>query len=83
MRGAVTLWAASMLLATSLTGPVLAQSLTYPMKELEASQRDRVAMDKRMKREADEQRRKDKQRAAANVRQDAAARKAAAQPPRR
>jgi hypothetical protein len=72
-----------MLLATSLTGPVLAQSLTYPMKELEASQRDRVAMDKRMKREADEQRRKDKQRAAANVRQDAAARKAAAQPPRR
>jgi hypothetical protein len=72
-----------MLLATSLTGPVLAQSLTYPMKELEASQRDRVAMDKRMKREADEQRRKYKQRAAANVRQDAAARKAAAQPPRR
>jgi hypothetical protein len=37
-------------------------------------------MDKRMKRERDEQLRKDKERAAANVRQDAAAKKAASQP---
>jgi hypothetical protein len=36
-------------------------------------------MDKRMKRERDEQLRKDKERAAANVRQDAAAKKAASQ----
>jgi hypothetical protein len=80
MRIAVTLCAASMLVAAGLTAPALGQSLTYPIKELEASQRDRVAMDKRMKREGDEQRRKDKERDAVNARADAATKKAAAQP---
>lgn len=78
MRLAIAICATSMLLATSVS-PVRAQGLTYPLKELEASQRERVEIDKRMKREADEQRRKDKERTAANARADAATKKAAAQ----
>ncbi len=82
MRLAITLCATSMLLAASLS-TVRAQGMTYPLRELEASQRQRVEMDKRMKREADEQRRKDKERTAANARADAATKKAATQPERR
>jgi hypothetical protein len=57
-----------------------AAQVVNPLEELEASRRGSIEMDKRMKRERDEQLRKDKERAAANVRQDAAAKKAASQP---
>ena len=79
MRVAITLCAASMLLIAGLPA-VQAQTMTYPLKELEASRLQRIEMDKRMKREADEQRRKDRERIAANARADAATKKAAAQP---
>lgn len=58
--------------------PVHAQ--TKPFEELDASRRQRIAMDKRMAREAAEQRRKDRDRTAAGAR-DAAAERSAAQPP--
>ena len=54
--------------------------MTYPLKELKDSRRQRVGADKRIKREADEQRRKDKERTAANARADAATKTAATQP---
>ena len=57
-----------------------ASAQTRPFEELEASRRQRIEMDKRMAREAAEQRKKDKEKAAAGVR-DAAALKAASQPP--
>ena len=69
--------AASALIASAGAAPA---QMTYPLKELEASQRARVEADKRMKRETNAQLQKDKERAATNVRQDAAAKKAASQP---
>ena len=70
---------ASICLAASALVASPAQ-MTYPLKELAASQRERVEADKRMKRETNAQLQKDKERAATNVRQDAAAKKAASQP---
>jgi hypothetical protein len=57
-----------------------AQEATRPFEALEASRRAGIELDRRMKRDADDQRRRDKERAATNVRQDAAAKKAASQP---
>src|SRR5215218_4124675 len=76
MRAALFL--AAFIAAATATNPSAAQ-MTKPFEELEASRRDRIASDKRMAREAAEQRRKDKEKAAAGVR-DAAAQKAASQP---
>jgi hypothetical protein len=69
----------AMLIAGALiAAPAIAQ--TRPFEELEASRRQRIEMDKRMAREAAEQRRKDKERTAAGAR-DAAAQRSASQPP--
>ena len=59
-----------------------AAQMTHPLKELEASRRERIIMDQRMQRDGDEQRRKDKARAAGHLREDAAAAKAARPGPR-
>jgi hypothetical protein len=75
----VLVYLAVSLAAAVAVGPAFAQ-VTKPFEELEASRRDRIASDKRMAREAAEQRRKDKEKVAAGVR-DAAAQKAASQPP--
>ena len=77
MRAALFL-AASLLSAATVNSAVA--QVTRPLEELEASRRDRIAADKRMAREAAEQRKKDKEKVAAGVR-DAAAQKAASQPP--
>jgi hypothetical protein len=61
-------------------GVASAQEPTRPFEALEASRRAGIELDRRMKRDADDQRRRDKERAVANVRQDAAAKKAASQP---
>jgi len=61
--------AAAMLAAASLSSA--AAQMTYPLKELEASRRERIIMDQRMQRDGDEQRRKDKARAAGNLREAA------------
>jgi hypothetical protein len=66
-------------LVTAASGWASAQ-VVNPLDELEASRRGSIEMDKRMKRDRDAQLRKDKERAAANVRQDAAAKRAASQP---
>jgi hypothetical protein len=70
-----TLCAASLLSAVGVVAAA-AQTFTYPFKELEDSRRERIASDRRMKREAVEQRRKEKEGALANVRQNAPATKA-------
>ena len=77
MRAALFL--AASIAAAAAAIPAAAQ-MTRPFEELEASRRDRIAADKRMAREAAEQRKKDKEKVAAGVR-DAAAQKAASQPP--
>ena len=71
------------LAALAMAGaPAAAWAQTKPLEELEASRRQRIEMDKRMARETGEQRRKDKERAAAGAR-DAAAQRSASQPPLR
>jgi hypothetical protein len=77
MRAALFLTAS--LLSAATVNSAVAQ-VTRPLEELEASRRDRIAADKRMAREAAEQRKKDKEKVAAGVR-DAAAQRAASQPP--
>jgi hypothetical protein len=76
---------ASICLATLGLGTAAAAQMTYPLRELEASRRERVQIDNRMKRDRDTQLRKDRQRAATNAREDAATKKATSQPemPRR
>ena len=77
MRFAIYLAA---LLVSAATLSSAAAQVTRPFEELEASRRDRLAADKRMAREAAEQLRRDKEKVAARAR-DAAAQKAASQPP--
>ena len=77
MRAALFL--AAFIAAATATNPSAAQ-MTRPFEELEASRRDRIAADKRMAREAAEQRKKDKEKVAAGDR-GAAAQRAASQPP--
>jgi hypothetical protein len=67
----VRLAAAAVMLAAASLSSAAAQ-MTYPLKELEASRRERIIMDQRMQRDGDEQRRKDKARAAGHLREDAA-----------
>jgi hypothetical protein len=69
--------AAAITLATASSA---AAQMTYPLKQLEASRHGRIIIDQRMKRDGDEQRRKDKARAASNLRDEATAAKAAARP---
>jgi hypothetical protein len=66
------------LLAVAGVSSATAQ-MTYPLRELEASKRDGIEHDRRLKQYTIEQRRKDKARAAASVRDDAA-RDAASRP---
>ena len=75
----LSLYLAALLVSAATLNSAVAQ-VTRPFEELEASRRDRLATDKRMAREAAEQRRKDKEKVAAGAR-DAAAQKAASQPP--
>lgn len=72
-----SLYLAALLVSAATLNSAVAQ-VTRPFEELEASRRDRLAADKRMAREAAEQRRKEKVAAGAR---DAAAQKAASQPP--
>jgi len=69
----------ALLLAVAGVSSAAAQKMTYPLRELEASKREGIEHDRRLKQYTLEQRKKDKARAAANIRDDAA-RDAASRP---
>ena len=62
----------ALLLAVAGVSSAAAQKMTYPLRELEASKREGIEHDRRLKQYTLEQRKKDKARAAANIRDDAA-----------
>jgi hypothetical protein len=62
----------ALVLAVAGVSSAAAQNMVYPLRELEASRREGVEHDRRLKQWSIEQRRKDKARAATNVRDDAA-----------